>query len=195
MDDTPSSDSRQRPTRRLTVDLGELANACDNASWEASYYLDLETGRIILITEDTRREFDQLAESMGDVPEAEWAAAFESALKEWDLPDWQRESVHDAGLVEADVGERYLQVPRADSRDGYRDMEAFIETVASERLAERLARAIQGRGAFRRFKDTLLDDPRERERWFAFREARQRERVLEWLESEDIEPVDEAGES
>ncbi len=73
-------------------------------------------------------------------------------------------------------------------------MEGFIETVANKRLAERLARAIQGRGPFGRFKDVLLDYPVERERWFAFRDARQRERVLEWLECEGVEPVTGKGE-
>jgi hypothetical protein len=54
--------------------------------------------------------------------------------------------------------------------------------------------AITGRGAFRRFKDVLLDYPRERERWFAFRDALMAERVREWLAEHDIEPeIDEGG--
>ena len=95
--------------------------------------------------------------------------------------------VREADQVEAGFGERYIRVPQADSHQGYADLEAFIETVTHERLAERLSRAIQGRGAFRYFKDVLLDFPDERERWFAFRDSRQRERVLEWLKSEGIE--------
>ena len=67
-------------------------------------------------------------------------------------------------------------------------MEAFIETVATARLRDQLSRAIAGKGAFRRFKDTLLDAPAERERWFAFQAARQRERALEWLRSEGLAP-------
>lgn len=59
------------------------------------------------------------------------------------------------------------------------------------RLANRLERAISGRGAFRYFKDVLLDHPRERERWFAFTDQRLRERVLEWLADEEIEIVEE----
>jgi hypothetical protein len=67
-------------------------------------------------------------------------------------------------------------------------MERFVETVTDARLQDHLWRAIGGRGAFRYFKDVLSDYPRERERWFAFRDAWARERVLGWLESEDIEP-------
>ena len=43
--------------------------------------------------------------------------------------------------------------------------------------------------AFRRFKDVLVEHPRERERWFGFKDQRLEKRVLEWLESEDIEPI------
>ena len=49
--------------------------------------------------------------------------------------------------------------------------------------------AIRGRGAFRRFKDVLAAYPRERERWFAFHDARLRELVLRWLESHSDAPT------
>jgi hypothetical protein len=132
-----------------------------------------------------------LVEALGDVDSVQWEQAFEAALADWDLPDWQRDLVREADRGEAGFGKRYIRVPQADSHEGYADMEAFIETVTHERLAERLSRAThsEGRGAFRRFKDVLLDYPDERERWFAFRDARQRERVVQWLRDEGIEPV------
>ncbi len=43
--------------------------------------------------------------------------------------------------------------------DGYRDMEWFIEDLDDADFADRLARAISGRGAFRRFKDRLSTVP------------------------------------
>ena len=59
---------------------------------------------------------------------------------------------------------------------------------AGETRGRRGAPARCGRGAFRHFKDVLLDYPDERERWFKFKNARVRERILEWLESEGVEP-------
>jgi hypothetical protein len=53
-----------------------------------------------------------------------------------------------------------------------------------------LWRSIQGSRPFRRFKDTLLDYPQERERWFEFEAQQGRRRALEWLEDEEIEPID-----
>jgi len=62
-------------------------------------------------------------------------------------------------------------------------MEDFIATVEDEHLAELLEVAINGRGAFRRFKDVLLRYPEERERWFRFKDERMQERACEWLEN------------
>jgi hypothetical protein len=35
----------------------------------------------------------------------------------------------------------------------------------------------------------LLDYPQERERWFRFQTDRLQQRILEWLDSEGIEPL------
>jgi hypothetical protein len=81
----------------------------------------------------------------------------------------------------ADDRERWLAVHGEGSREGYRDMELFIASVEDPGRAERLAIAIRGRGAFRRFKDELALWPGELERWYAFSEERQRGRARSWL--------------
>jgi len=81
----------------------------------------------------------------------------------------------------ADDPERWLAVHGEGSREGYRDMELFIASVEDPGRAERLAIAIRGRGAFRRFKDELACWPGELERWHAFSEERQRGRARSWL--------------
>jgi Uncharacterised protein family (UPF0158) len=80
-----------------------------------------------------------------------------------------------------DDPERWLAVHGEGSREGYRDMELFIASVEDPGRAERLAVAIRGRGAFRRFKDELARWPGELERWHAFSEERQRGRARSWL--------------
>lgn len=92
--------------------------------------------------------------------------------------------------VEDGFGKRYVSIPYASSDEGYRDMEDFVETVEETNLKEKLYIAINGRGAFRRFKDVLLGYPEERERWFKFKDARVTERVKEWLEAEGIEMIE-----
>ena len=61
--------------------------------------------------------------------------------------------------------ERYLRIDPASSREQYRWMERFVSSVSDPPLRERLLIAIDGKGAFRRFKDVLLAFPAERERW------------------------------
>jgi len=87
--------------------------------------------------------------------------------------------------IEEDSG-RYQQIPGARPHEGCEDMEDFIATVKDEHLAELLEVALNGRGAFRRFKDILLGYPEERERWFQFKGQRTRDRALEWLDDIDV---------
>ena len=95
--------------------------------------------------------------------------------------------LEDADRVERGFGVSILQVPQDKSRDGYRDMEAFIDTVPEPRLRLRLERAIGGRGAFRRFTEELDYHDAERERWLPFKRDRLRGRIREWLEDQGIE--------
>ncbi|MGB8022597.1 MAG: UPF0158 family protein [Candidatus Nanopelagicales bacterium] len=76
---------------------------------------------------------------------------------------------------------RWMWVECEGSRAGYRDMEWFIAGLDDDRVADRLSRAISGRGAFRRFKDVLSAWPDLMARWFAFAEDRQRGRARAWL--------------
>ena len=64
----------------------------------------------------------------------------------------------------------------------YQDMADFAETITDERAGRRLARAIQGRGAFRRFKDELREEHADLlPVWYAFSDVRARRRAVEWL--------------
>ena len=83
----------------------------------------------------------------------------------------------------------YLAIQPVSSREQYRWMERFIPMVADAELAGRLEDAIDGKGAFRRFKDVLIDVTDVRERWFAFRSERLRVFMEAWLDAQGINPV------
>lgn len=95
--------------------------------------------------------------------------------------DYVEEGGDDIDAPDFEVRERFLWVDGGGSRDGYRDMVSFIDTVDDDDRADRLEIAIQGRGAFRRFKDVLGRWPEELERWHVLSEERQRGRAREWL--------------
>jgi hypothetical protein len=72
----------------------------------------------------------------------------------------------------------------------YQDMADFADGISDERAGRRFARAIRGKGAFRRFKDELYEEyPDLQPVWYAFRDARAQRRAVEWLVDNDI--VDE----
>jgi Uncharacterised protein family (UPF0158) len=76
----------------------------------------------------------------------------------------------------------------------YQDMADFAETITDERAGRRLARAIQGKGAFRRFKDELHDEyPDLLPAWYAFRDVRARRRAVQWLAGNSLIDDDAAG--
>jgi hypothetical protein len=85
--------------------------------------------------------------------------------------------------------ESFVRIEPASSREQYRWMERFVVTVGDAALRERLLIAIDGKGAFRRFKDVLLNYPGERERWFGYRADLLHYRMKAWLEQAQIEPT------
>jgi len=75
----------------------------------------------------------------------------------------------------------------------YQDMADFAEQVSDEQAGRRLARAIDGKGAFRRFRAELHEEyPELLPAWHAFRDARARCRAVEWLADNSIVDGDAA---
>lgn len=83
----------------------------------------------------------------------------------------------------------YLRIEPVSSREQYRWMERFIPMVDDPGLRAQLSQAIDGKGAFRRFKDVLIAFTAERERWFAFRSERLRVFMEAWLSANALRPV------
>ncbi len=158
----------------------------EETSWDVAWYLDLETGRVVAVDAETRRELEAIYEDTPDSGGGE-PDDFARVLEQRDLPPWMIETIIEADLVERGFGGRFLPVPRTDSREAYRDMEDFISTLQDVRLRDRLSRATQERGVFGRFRDVIAESPRDRERWFEFKNRRVRERVTEWLVEEEVD--------
>jgi len=131
-----------------------LCYALDDSSYEHSYYLDLETGELLFISDYMDpEEAERLREQVDNHPD------------------------------------RYELLPKADSYEGYKEMEDFIASVEDEHIGQLLEVAIDGKGAFRRFKEVLTRYPEEQERWLRFKDDRLNQRALEWLEEIGVEPL------
>ena len=83
----------------------------------------------------------------------------------------------------------YLRIEPVSSREQYRWMERYIPMIDDKELQVKLTKAIDGKGAFRRFKDVLMSYGPERERWFAFRSERLRIFMEAWLNAHALNPV------
>ncbi len=67
------------------------------------------------------------------------------------------------------------------SRAAYDDMATFASAVGDSRAADLLQRALEGRGAFRRFRDTLHEFDDLVGPWRTFAQARSELRAIDWL--------------
>ena len=173
--------------RKLKVDLADLEIALDTASYEMHFYLDLETGQVIMIMEEFEATLEEIYDEICD-DTGNRTVSLEDHLQQRDDPDWQKEMLLIADQVEQGYGKRYIRIERDDPYDDYSNMERFIATVEDTDLQERLWRAIQGRGAFRRFKDLVARYPDLQDDWYEFKDAQSQQRLHRWLEARDIEP-------
>lgn len=82
---------------------------------------------------------------------------------------------------------KFAYIPK--TRDEYEWMRELAESIDEDDVRERLLGALRGRGAFRRFKDTLFRYPDITARWNALKQERALEIALEWLAEHEIEPV------
>jgi hypothetical protein len=124
--------------RKLAVDMRELTSAFDYSEG-ITFYLDLDTGAVLHITDDTLFALEDTS---------------------LDDDDWQQEAVSEARQIQDGLGTRYLEVPQVDSFTGYDDMVEFIADVEDEHLRDLLEVAIRGKGGFSAFQGCSVRLPR-----------------------------------
>ncbi|MBC7098117.1 hypothetical protein H5T52_03225 [Candidatus Bipolaricaulota bacterium] len=152
---------------KIKIDLEQLIAAMEDARRDYNeYFLDRKTGEVEAIPEELLR-----------------AAGYE----DWEetkkgLPGWEKPL---AGLVEAIVLEedpRWINVPFVPTHEVYELMANFAKSLEDEHLGELLDVALDGPGAFRRFKDVLARYPEQLERWYAFKSSYFERKARDWLE-------------
>jgi hypothetical protein len=148
----------------LRVKLSDIVDGMDFQSDERSSYLNLITGEVVSITDEELR-----------------AAETNAPLE--DFPEWQHDQIRIAReMLETD---HYLPLPDRFEVNEYRIMERFCHSVDDDDLREDLCDAIRGRGAFRRFKDSIQAYGIA-EAWYRYRDAALREIAMAWCEEHGI---------
>jgi len=157
--------------KKLKVDLSELIFAMEvGDNMERSGYLDMETGDVIDMPDDIMH-------------------GVEEGRTESLVVDWDEELTEIAEKILSDERHRFLPIPRRESREGYEMMVACTDTVKSKSLRDKLLVALDGKGAFRRFRNVLDRHSDELERWYKFKDDWMRDEAVQWLLDNGIEPV------
>jgi hypothetical protein len=79
----------------------------------------------------------------------------------------------------------YVRIERIPSSEAYQWMSDFVDEVVApqdQRAAQKLSTAMRGKGAFRRFKDTLYTMGEQwTQTWYDWRDQRLKEAMEAWL--------------
>lgn len=128
---------------------------------EGQIYLDTETG-----------EFFWFADLEPPPP----IDADPDKLSDWRRSEWERNVA-----VQNDTDDRFLQIETPESRDDWQDMSDFASLLIDTDVAEAIHDAIDGKGAFGRFRRILDRVDGLEEAWNSFKEDRTRYRARMWL--------------
>ena len=108
-----------------------------------------------------------------------------------DLKTGEVISEEEMHLLEEDAEEdfsddRVLSLPDWEPSDGFLIMEKFANQVRNPLYNEKLIQGLQaGKGVFRRFKDTIAEQPALERQWFAFKDEQLKRVVLTWYKEND----------
>ena len=172
--------------KKLNIDFDELQKAMEDTEREAfDYFLDRETGEIVILSEDIlsrargllAEEFD---EDMDNYDEVEFDEVVE-------IPEWMEDEIELALDILVSEKERYERIPERKARSGFAAMRQFTEQLKDAELKTRLLEILDGQGAFRRFKDALENYPKERKLWYGFNAKATKDEIRGWLHSLSIE--------
>jgi len=140
---------------RLAVDFNDDSiNYC---------FLNTHTGEVIIMPQEILRMVEDEAEDKID-----------------HLLNWEKDLVPEAREI-VDHFERFERIPTIPPYDAYNWMVEFADSVTNPHLRDLLFVALNGKGAFRRFKNVLMNYPKEQELWYKMIDEKVDEWIREWL--------------
>jgi hypothetical protein len=83
------------------------------------------------------------------------------------------------------VGREWRRIPSRSLQETFEEMEDFVEGLADPAVRRPLFLTLEGKGAFRLFREFMLEHPAERALWTEFRAERSRHRVDRFIETLD----------
>ncbi|MFE7064285.1 UPF0158 family protein [Sutcliffiella sp. NPDC057660] len=100
-------------------------------------------------------------------------------------PDWEQDMIRQGiDILENEMN--YVQIPSRFDINEYDIMEEFSLNIEPQKISNTLSRAIEGRGAFRRFKDKILELEIDEE-WYKFKKNRLKKIAKKWCQMNGID--------
>ena len=170
----------------MNIDFDEVQKAMEDLVRDAfDYFLDRETGEIIILSEDIIKKAQEILEEsydddIGDFEDVE-------VEKVPVIPEWMEDEIELALDIFIYEKERYERIPERNHQYGYNTMKEFALTLDDETLKQTLLGLLDGKNAFRRFKDALGQYPKERKLWYGFNAKAARNEIEAWLKTIGIE--------
>lgn len=151
------------------ISLKKIADQLDCLMDEWKYYLNKKTGEIVEI-------------------QLEYLSAAEDSEEDDDFSeylDWEQDAIREAVTVLENWGD-YVELPDKEEVNEYRIMEDFCYSQQDNKLRNKLCCAIEGKGAFRRFKNTVIQHGIENN-WYAYKHEALCDIAREWCEFHKIQ--------
>ncbi len=175
--------------KKLEVKFDDIQKAMEDILRDRfDYFFDTDTGEVISFSEEIMKELTSRLYD-NDYEEIKEDIEYIEFDEEPDLPDWMLDEVDLILEVLLNREERYIRIPERTKTAAYQSMKNFIETVKDPTLREKLSRALNGKGAFRKFKDILINYPRERKRWHGHNAKTVKKEIRAWLQSVGVKPI------
>ncbi|NOU71263.1 hypothetical protein GC098_07475 [Paenibacillus sp. LMG 31458] len=153
-----------------TVNLEDLISEIELQIDDTFTFINTNTGEVITLMREEMR-----------------AAEDEEPLEKF--PDWQRANIEKAISIIEDEDGVYVDFTLRKNFNEYEIMEEFIVSHPDQKNREVLYDTIQGRGAFRRFKDRILELGVDKQ-WYTYKESKVRQLVIGWCKEHNIEIQD-----
>jgi hypothetical protein len=145
------------------ISLREVVDALEEQADESASYLDLDTGEIVLVTNEEVRVVE---EGSGD-----------------EAPEWQQDGLPRVREVLGST--RFVRLPSKFDVHEWDIMRQFSAAQEDGRVRDELSNAIHGSGAFRMFKSTLRHFNLE-DSWYQFRAHALEQIARDWLEAHHL---------
>ena len=104
--------------------------------------------------------------------------------------DFEEEGLDEEEIEDLLWQGKIISLPMRYELNEYNDMVLFADSIENEEIKNKLYKALNGKGAFSRFKKEIAYLG-IRDNWFVFRDERLKEKVKQWLEDNEIEYIDE----